>query len=178
MHREMANIAACYSSAGVAINAAGAATIKTTNASQIMFNGAIKSVAATSAIAFPATIASQPAGTTFTYLLTFKFSDSSARIFGPQELLDVNGTNIGNRNPTANATAIANSLPRVPNGFVVVGAVKILPMRRPSLPRVLRRLTPPVSQQRTLTCQDTRTTVSRSDKKGLRPLTSLWGYRG
>jgi len=77
------------------------------------------------AIAFPATIASQPAGTTFTYLLTFKFSDGSARIFGPQELLGVNGTNIGNRNPTANATAIANSLPRVPDGFVVVGAVKI-----------------------------------------------------
>lgn len=125
MHREMANIAACYTSANVAINAAGAATIKTTSASQIMFNGAIRSVAATSAIAFPATIASQPAGTTFTYLLTFKFSDGSARIFGPQELLDVNGTNIGNRNPTANATAIANSLPRVPNGFVVVGAVKI-----------------------------------------------------
>ena len=37
----------------------------------------------------------------------------------------MNGTNIGNRNPTANATAIANSLPRVPDGFVVVGAVKI-----------------------------------------------------
>lgn len=113
---------ACLSSGGLAINAGGAATVKTVNTCQAMWNGQIKAIAAASAIAFP-TLPIQPASSTWLYLVTFKFSDASVRIFGPTELLDSAGTNLQNFTDAASTRA---RLARVPDGFVPVGVVKVV----------------------------------------------------
>lgn len=127
MRQDMSSVSACYSAGGLAINAGGAATVKTVNTVQIMFNGMMKAVAAASAIAFPSGLPIQPISSSWMYLVTVKFSDATKRIFGPTEYLSAAGANLGNAVPGATtAKAISQNMPRVPEGFVPIGVMRIV----------------------------------------------------
>lgn len=124
-HADSQTIVGCFSAGGLTINAGGAATCKTVNTVQIMYNGKMKAVSAFTAQAFPSSpsLPVQPVSTTYYYLVTVKWSDASKRIFGPTELLNSSGTNVGNN--VMGSAAITSRLPRAPEGFVPVGAISV-----------------------------------------------------
>lgn len=111
------------SAAVLAINGAGAATFKTTNAYAYLCDGIYKAKTALAAQAFSAGHAVQAAGTTMYYAVGLDASGNVSTYQGTAPNANAIAAAIQNGSGSA---SVVGSIPDVPNGVTPVGLIKVV----------------------------------------------------